>query len=70
VHKIKEAITAVDPEVFFYVQRIKEVGGGIVKRKKKSLIILYQTQTIHLVTIISCKSIPFLIFEPTKKVIL
>ena len=35
MHKIKEAITAVDPEVFFYVQRIKEVGGGIVKRKKK-----------------------------------
>jgi uncharacterized membrane-anchored protein YitT (DUF2179 family) len=34
VHKLKEAITAVDPEAFFYVQRIKEVGGGIVKRKK------------------------------------
>ncbi|MFT5056101.1 MAG: uncharacterized membrane-anchored protein YitT (DUF2179 family) [Pseudoalteromonas distincta] len=34
VHKLKEAITDVDPEAFFYVQRIKEVGGGIVKRKK------------------------------------
>jgi uncharacterized membrane-anchored protein YitT (DUF2179 family) len=42
VHKLKEAIKAVDFEVSFYVQRIKEVDGGIVKRKKRSLIILYQ----------------------------
>ena len=34
VHKLKEEITALDPEAFFYVQRIKEVGVGIVKRKK------------------------------------
>ena len=67
MHKIKEAITAVDPEVFFYVQRIKEVGGGIVKRKKRSLIILYQTQTIHLVTIISVSQFPFLSSNQQKK---
>lgn len=33
VHRLKEAISAVDPKAFFYVQRIKEVTGGVVKRK-------------------------------------
>ncbi len=35
VHKLKEAITEVDPKAFFYVQRIKEVTGGVVKRTRK-----------------------------------
>ncbi len=29
VHRIKQAITEIDPKAFFYVQRIKEVKGGI-----------------------------------------
>ncbi|MFT5511989.1 MAG: uncharacterized membrane-anchored protein YitT (DUF2179 family) [Bacteroidia bacterium] len=33
VHRLKETISAVDPKAFFYVQRIKEVTGGVVKRK-------------------------------------
>jgi uncharacterized membrane-anchored protein YitT (DUF2179 family) len=34
VHRLKKAILEVDPNAFFYVQRIKEVGGGggIVKK--------------------------------------
>ena len=35
IHRLKEAITQLDPEAFFYVQRIKEVKGGIVKQVKK-----------------------------------
>ncbi len=31
VHRLKQAISAVDPTAFFYVQTIKEVKGGIVK---------------------------------------
>lgn len=34
IHRLKEAISAKDPEAFFYVQRIKEVTGGIVKKVK------------------------------------
>lgn len=35
IHRLKEAITELDPNAFFYVQRIKEVKGGIVKQVKK-----------------------------------
>jgi len=31
-HRIKEAISILDPNAFFYTQRIKEVKGGIVKK--------------------------------------
>lgn len=31
IHRIKEAIKELDPKAFFYVQRIKEVKGGIGK---------------------------------------
>jgi uncharacterized membrane-anchored protein YitT (DUF2179 family) len=34
VHRIKEAISALDPNAFFYLQRVKEVNGGIVKKNK------------------------------------
>ncbi len=33
VHRLKETISEVDPKAFFYSQRIKEVTGGVVKRK-------------------------------------
>jgi len=33
VHRLKESISEVDPKAFFYSQRIKEVTGGVVKRK-------------------------------------
>ncbi|MFT5723007.1 MAG: uncharacterized membrane-anchored protein YitT (DUF2179 family) [Bacteroidia bacterium] len=33
VHRLKESISLVDPKAFFYVQRIKEVTGGVVKKK-------------------------------------
>jgi uncharacterized membrane-anchored protein YitT (DUF2179 family) len=33
VHRLKESISEVDPKAFFYVQRIKEVTGGVVKKK-------------------------------------
>ena len=32
IHKIKETIKEIDPKAFFYVQRIKEVKGGIGKQ--------------------------------------
>lgn len=35
VHRIKEAIQQIDPKAFFYVQTIKEVRGGIIKRVGK-----------------------------------
>jgi uncharacterized membrane-anchored protein YitT (DUF2179 family) len=35
VHRIKKAITEIDPKAFFYVQTIKEVKGGIVKQVGK-----------------------------------
>jgi uncharacterized membrane-anchored protein YitT (DUF2179 family) len=35
VHRIKKAITEIDPKAFLYVQTIKEVKGGIVKQVGK-----------------------------------
>ena len=35
VHRIKKAITEIDPKAFFYIQTIKEVKGGIVKQVGK-----------------------------------
>lgn len=34
VHRLKQAISNVDPYAFFYVQSIKEVKGGIVKQTR------------------------------------
>jgi uncharacterized membrane-anchored protein YitT (DUF2179 family) len=31
VHRLKQAISSVDPSAFFYIQTIKEVKGGIIK---------------------------------------
>lgn len=33
VHRLKMAILQEDPQAFLYVQSIKEVKGGVVKRK-------------------------------------
>jgi len=33
IHRIKEAVNDIDPKAFFYVQSIKEVKGGLVKKK-------------------------------------
>ncbi|MBW3469164.1 YitT family protein [Arthrospiribacter ruber] len=33
IHRIKEAVTEIDPKAFFYIQSIKEVKGGLIKRK-------------------------------------
>lgn len=35
VHRMKEAIQNIDPKAFFYVQTIKEVKGGVIKRVGK-----------------------------------
>ncbi len=35
VHRMKEAIKNIDPKAFFYVQTIKEVKGGVIKRVGK-----------------------------------
>jgi uncharacterized membrane-anchored protein YitT (DUF2179 family) len=35
VHRMKEAIQQIDPKAFFYVQTIKEVKGGVIKRVGK-----------------------------------
>ncbi|MCE2789666.1 MAG: YitT family protein [Saprospiraceae bacterium] len=35
LHRIKNAISDADPTAFFYVQSIKEVKGGLVKKTKK-----------------------------------
>ncbi|GMQ25546.1 YitT family protein [Algoriphagus sp. oki45] len=35
VHRIKLAIQAIDPKAFFYVQTIKEVKGGVIKKVGK-----------------------------------
>jgi uncharacterized membrane-anchored protein YitT (DUF2179 family) len=35
IHQIKQAIVALDPNAFIYVQSIKEVKGGIVKRLRE-----------------------------------
>jgi uncharacterized membrane-anchored protein YitT (DUF2179 family) len=32
IHRIREAISLADPNAFFYVQSIKEVEGGVIKR--------------------------------------
>ncbi|MBK9257861.1 MAG: YitT family protein [Saprospiraceae bacterium] len=34
VHRLKQAISEVDPMAFFFIQSIKEVKGGIVKQNK------------------------------------
>jgi len=34
IHRIKEAIAETDPTAFFYVQSIKEVTGGIIKKSR------------------------------------
>lgn len=33
IHRLKEAIGEIDPKAFLYVQSIKEVKGGLIKRK-------------------------------------
>ncbi|MBS9525830.1 YitT family protein [Litoribacter ruber] len=33
IHRIKEAVNEIDAEAFFYIQSIKEVKGGLIKRK-------------------------------------
>lgn len=35
IHRIKEAIKNIDPQAFFYVQRIKEVKGGLGKHNNQ-----------------------------------
>ncbi len=35
VHRMKNAISLIDPKAFFYIQTIKEVKGGIVKQVGK-----------------------------------
>ncbi len=35
IHKIKEALYSLDPDAFIYIQSIKEVTGGQVKRLRK-----------------------------------
>lgn len=35
VHRMKAAIQSIDPKAFFYVQTIKEVRGGVIKRVGK-----------------------------------
>jgi len=35
IHRLKEAIIKIDPNAFFYVQRIKEVKGGLGKHTTK-----------------------------------
>jgi uncharacterized membrane-anchored protein YitT (DUF2179 family) len=35
LHRLKNAIAEADPTAFFYVQSIKEVRGGLVKKTKK-----------------------------------
>lgn len=35
IHYLKEALIQADPHAFFYIQRIKEVKGGVGKQSKK-----------------------------------
>lgn len=35
IHRIKKAVSQVDPEAFFFVQSIKEVKGSFLKRHRK-----------------------------------
>lgn len=37
IHRIKESVTEIDPKAFFYVQSIKEVKGGLIKKKDGEL---------------------------------
>ncbi|HSI71015.1 MAG TPA: YitT family protein [Gillisia sp.] len=37
IHRIKETIKVIDPKAFFYVQRIKEVKGGVGKHTNMEL---------------------------------
>ena len=37
IHRIKESVNEIDPKAFFYVQSIKEVKGGLVKKKDGEL---------------------------------
>lgn len=36
VHRLKKAIESADPLAFFYVSSIKEVSGGVIKKKKSN----------------------------------
>ncbi|MCM8567980.1 YitT family protein [Gramella jeungdoensis] len=36
IHRIKVAVSAIDPDAFIFVNSIKEVKGGIVRRNKKT----------------------------------
>jgi len=36
VHRLKKAIENADPLAFFYVSSIKEVSGGVIKKKKSN----------------------------------
>lgn len=35
IHRIKQAVLLLDSKAFFYVQNVREVGGGVVKKLKK-----------------------------------
>lgn len=35
IHRIKKAVTEIDPDAFFYVQSIKEVKGSFLKKHRK-----------------------------------
>ncbi|HYQ55964.1 MAG TPA: YitT family protein [Draconibacterium sp.] len=37
IHRIKKAVSELDPDAFFYIQSIKEVKGSFLKRHRKSL---------------------------------
>lgn len=37
IHRIKNAVTEIDPKAFFFVQSIKEVKGSFLKKHEKSL---------------------------------
>lgn len=37
IHRIKESVTEIDAKAFFYVQSIKEVKGGLIKKKDGEL---------------------------------
>jgi len=32
IHRIKQEVSKIDPDAFFFVQSIKEVKGGIIKQ--------------------------------------
>ena len=37
IHRIKQAVSRIDPDAFFYVQSIKEVKGSFLKKHDKSI---------------------------------